>query len=101
MCFKEFCFYIACVNIVAFQCLYFQNVANTISRVLDLRCKEAWFRIQLSQPQALIDLMSAVEKYTSVLAHNMPQTFTQPFDAVHDNIGTVADYTSHYMPISL
>lgn len=31
--------------------------------------------------------MNAVEKYTSVLALNMPQTFTQPFDAVHDNIG--------------
>jgi len=53
-----------------------------------VRCKEAWFRIQSSQPQALTDLMKAVENYTSVLAHNMPQTFTQPFDAVHDNIGT-------------
>ena len=31
--------------------------------------------------------MSAVDKYTGVLARNMPQTFTQPFDAVHDNIG--------------
>jgi len=35
----------------------------------------------------LIDLMSALENYTLVLARNMPQTFTQPFDAVHDNIG--------------
>jgi len=41
----------------------------------------------LVQPQALVDLMSAVDKYTGVLARNMPQTFTQPFDAVHDNIG--------------
>jgi len=52
-----------------------------------LRCKEAWLRIQSAQPQALVDLMRAVEEYTSVLARNMPQTFTQPFDAVHDNIG--------------
>jgi len=31
--------------------------------------------------------MKAVDNYTSVLAQNMPQTFTQPFDAVHENIG--------------
>jgi len=65
----------------------FQHLANSIGRILDLRCKEAWLRIQSAQPQALVDLMHAVEKYTSILARNMPQTFTQPFDAVHDNIG--------------
>ena len=32
--------------------------------------------------------MTTIENYTSVLARNMPHTFTQPFDAVHDNIGT-------------
>jgi len=67
--------------------VFFQHVANIIGQVLDLRCKESWLRIQVAQPQALIGLMNTIEEYTSVLACNMPQTFTQPFDAVNDNIG--------------
>ena len=76
-----------CVCLVYVGCIHFQHVVNSVGRILDLRCREAWLRIQSTQPQALINLMNAVEKYTSVLAHNMPLTFTQPFDAVHDNVG--------------
>jgi len=65
-----------------------QHVVNSIGRILDPRCKDAWHRIQLSRPRALADLLKAVDSYTFVLARNLPQTFTRPFDAVYDNFGT-------------
>ena len=33
--------------------------------------------------------MYKMEQYASVLAHNMLQLFTQPFDAINDNIGEI------------
>ena len=51
---------------------------------------KAWVKIQKTHPGS-IELMYKLEQYASVLAHNMLQLFTQPFDAVHDNIGMFTD----------
>ena len=37
--------------------------------------------------QASVNLMNSLEIYSQVLAKNMAQLFTQPFDAVDDNLG--------------
>jgi hypothetical protein len=46
--------------------------------------KEYWASMQTG---GLVDLMLYMEEYSRTLAKNMPLIFTQPFDAVHDNIG--------------
>ena len=63
-----------------------QNLVDTVGRVLDPRYKPDWQAIHASAGGAA-DLMARLEGYGATLAHNMLQLFTQPFDAVHNNIG--------------
>lgn len=43
----------------------------------------------------IVELMKATSDYMSILAHNMPFLFTQPFDAVHENIGEITIILVH------
>ena len=61
---------------------------NSLSRVLEPKYIGSWRRIQENQP-GTIEVMYKMEQYASVLAHNMLQLFTQPFDAINDNIGEI------------
>lgn len=64
----------------------FQHVANCVSRILDPIYSDEWMRLN-REFDASISLMKALEVYSITLARNMMFTFTQPVDAVHDNIG--------------
>jgi cadherin EGF LAG seven-pass G-type receptor 1 len=71
---------------------FIQHIINSVGRILDPKYTDIWTRIQRKRTGALVDLMNAVENYTLTLAHNMLQTFTQPFDAVHENIVLGLDF---------
>ena len=61
-------------------------MVNSLSRSLEPMYIGAWKRIQETHP-GTIEIMYKMEQYASVLAHNMLQLFTQPFDSVNHNIG--------------
>ncbi len=63
-------------------------MVSSLSRVLEPGLGASWRRLQDASPGAgATDLLYRVEQYAAVLARNMLQLFTQPFDAVSDNIG--------------
>ena len=47
-----------------------------------------WDTLERSD-NAVVKLVKSLEGYTKILAKNMGQLFTQPFDAVSDNIGMI------------
>lgn len=61
-------------------------MVNSLGRVLEPENLGAWKRIQEQQP-GTVEILHQMEQYATVLAHNMLQLFTQPFDAVNENIG--------------
>ena len=73
-------------------------MVTSLSRVLDPTYNSLWNALQKSD-HAAVNLMISLEVYTQVLAQNMAQLFTQPFDAVHDNLGTIeTEYIHLFCP---
>ena len=72
---------------------FIQNLVSAVSLILKPEYKGSWKIIQ-REGGGTVDLMAKLEMYTQILAKNMPQLFTEPFDAVHDNVVIGLDYIS-------
>lgn len=70
-------------------------MANSIGQIVDERYKQIWTSVNQKTDGKIVELMKAVSDYMSILAHNMPFLFTQPFDAVHENIGEININLAH------
>ncbi len=63
-----------------------QNLVNSLGVVLEPKYEEEWKAVHSKQAGAM-ELVQVIEEYMNTLALNMLQLFTNPFDAVHDNVG--------------
>ena len=66
----------------------FQYIVNAIGTITARKFKDDWMTIQ-SKSLGAVELLHKLEEYINTLATNVHQVFTQPFDAVHDNIGKI------------
>ena len=72
---------------------FIQNLVSSISQILKPKYKKSWDIIQ-RDGGGTVELLSKLEEYTQILAKNMPQLFTEPFDAMDDNMVIGLDYIS-------
>lgn len=65
---------------------FIKNLIDSAGVILDKKYKAEWVRLNKLTQRGVNDLIDAFNKYMVILARSQHDTYTNPFEIVHDNL---------------